>query len=107
VIVLTSFMGSPQSGHSGGTGASDDMRAEITLDSAESLILIKYSVHGVVGTDVGRTQRVYRPLLALNVRSLRRRNSDAIGAKRTCRERRQRVGLTKMTQLGHRQPILL
>jgi hypothetical protein len=27
---------------------------------------------------------------------------DAIGAKRTCRERRERVDLTKMTHSGHR-----
>jgi hypothetical protein len=35
------------------------------------------------------------------VDSLRCEGSDAIGAKRTCRERRERVDLTKMTQGGH------
>ena len=33
---------------------------------------------------------------------LRCEGSDAIGAKRTCRERRERVDLTKMTQCGPR-----
>jgi hypothetical protein len=51
-------MGSPQSGHRGGTGASDDMRAQIALDSAGSLILIKYSVRGVAGTNVGAPARL-------------------------------------------------
>src|SRR6516225_4645798 len=37
-------------------------------------------------------------LLAHRVESLRCEGSDAIGAKRTCRERRERVDLTKMTQ---------
>jgi hypothetical protein len=32
---------------------------------------------------------------------------DAIGAKRTCRERRERVDLTKMTHNGHWRPNLL
>src|SRR4029077_21188508 len=36
------------------------------------------------------------------VDSLRCEGSDAIGAKRTCRERRQRVDLTKMTHCGPR-----
>jgi hypothetical protein len=31
---------------------------------------------------------------------LRCEGSDAMGAKRTCRERRERVDLTKMTQSG-------
>jgi hypothetical protein len=35
--------------------------------------------------------------LAHRVDSLRRESSDAIGAKRTCRERRDRVDLAKMT----------
>src|SRR3984893_11096469 len=35
------------------------------------------------------------------VESLRCEGSDAIGAKRTCRERRKRVDLTKMTPSGH------
>src|ERR1700724_3055532 len=47
------------------------------------------------------------PLLAHRVDSLRCEGSDAIGAKRTCRERGERVDLTKMTHLRHRQPILL
>src|ERR1700757_4090932 len=38
----------------------------------------------------------YGRVLALHVDSLRRRISEAIGAKRTCRERRERVDLTKM-----------
>jgi len=45
-----------------------------------------------------------RPLLAAvhdRVDSLRCEGSDAIGVKRTCRERRLRVDLTKMTRLGH------
>jgi hypothetical protein len=33
--------------------------------------------------------------------SLRCEGSDAIGAKRTCRERRERVDLTKMTPTRH------
>ena len=37
-----------------------------------------------------------RPLVAHRVESLRCEDSDAIGAKRTCRERRERVDLTKM-----------
>src|SRR5580693_5963216 len=36
------------------------------------------------------------------VESLRCEGSDAIGAKRTCRERRERVGLMKTTQTGSR-----
>src|SRR4029077_4442314 len=36
------------------------------------------------------------------VESLRCESSDAIGAKRTCRERRERVDLTKMTRSGPR-----
>ena len=39
-------------------------------------------------------------LLAHRVESLWCEGSDAIGAKRTCRERRERVDLTKMTQSG-------
>ena len=46
-------------------------------------------------------------LVAHRVDSLRCEGSDAIGAKRTCRERRERVDLTKMTHLRHEQPILL
>ena len=38
------------------------------------------------------------------VESLRCEGSDAIGAKRTCRERRERVDLTKMTHNGHQHP---
>jgi hypothetical protein len=41
-------------------------------------------------------------LLALFVESLRCEGSDAIGAKRTCRERRERVDLTKMTRADMR-----
>jgi hypothetical protein len=47
--------------------------------------------------------------LAHRVESLRCKGSDAIGAKRTCRERRERVDLTKMTPSGHtpdRNPAL-
>jgi ABC-type uncharacterized transport system substrate-binding protein len=40
--------------------------------------------------------------MAHSVDSLRCEGSDAIGAKRTCRERRKRVDLTKMTHLGSR-----
>src|ERR1700730_3871526 len=42
------------------------------------------------------------PQLAHRVESLRCEGSDAIGAKRTCREPRKRVDLTKMTHCGHR-----
>jgi hypothetical protein len=45
--------------------------------------------------------------MAYRVDSLRCEGSDAIGAKRTCRERRERVDLTKMTQLRHGWPVLL
>jgi hypothetical protein len=38
--------------------------------------------------------------MAHRVESLRCEGSDAIGAKRTCRERRERIDLTKMTQSG-------
>src|SRR3984893_11209903 len=38
-------------------------------------------------------------LMAHRVESLRCEGSDAIGAKRTCRERRERVDLTKMTPM--------
>jgi hypothetical protein len=38
--------------------------------------------------------------MAQSAESLRCEGSDAIEAKRTCRERRKRVDLTKMTQLG-------
>jgi len=38
-----------------------------------------------------------RQLLAHRIESLRCEGSDAIGAKRTCRERRERVDLTKMS----------
>src|ERR1700730_18157776 len=37
------------------------------------------------------------PLMAQSVDTLRCEGSDAIGANRTCRERRERVDLTKMT----------
>jgi hypothetical protein len=37
------------------------------------------------------------PVMALRVDSLRCRISEAIGAKRTCRARRERVDLTKVT----------
>ena len=39
-------------------------------------------------------------LLAHSVEPLRCEGSDAIGAKRTCRGRRERVDLTKMIHLG-------
>jgi hypothetical protein len=42
------------------------------------------------------------PQFAHRVESLRCEGSDAIGAKRTCRERRERVDLTKTTLSGHR-----
>jgi hypothetical protein len=42
-----------------------------------------------------------RRLVAHRVDSLRCEGSDAIGAKRTCRERRERVDLTKMTPTRH------
>jgi hypothetical protein len=38
--------------------------------------------------------------MAHRVESLRCEGSEAIGAKRTCRERRKRVDLTKMTRSG-------
>jgi hypothetical protein len=38
--------------------------------------------------------------MAHRVESLRCEGSDAIGTKRTCRERRERVDLTKMTRTG-------
>jgi hypothetical protein len=41
------------------------------------------------------------PQFAHRVELLRCEGSDAIGAKRTCRERRERVDLTKMTHLGN------
>jgi hypothetical protein len=41
-------------------------------------------------------------LLAHRVDSLRCEGSDAMGAKRTCREHRERVDLTKMTHNGRR-----
>jgi hypothetical protein len=41
------------------------------------------------------------PRLYHLVDSLRCEGLDAIGAKRTCRERRKRVDLTKMTHLRH------
>jgi hypothetical protein len=44
----------------------------------------------------------YGPQMAHRVDSLRCEGSDAIGAKRKCRERRERVDLTKMTQSGHK-----
>ena len=43
--------------------------------------------------------RCMSPVGHTSVESLRCEGSDAIGAKRTCRERRKRVDLTKMTQL--------
>jgi hypothetical protein len=45
--------------------------------------------------------------LAHRVESLRCEGSDAIEAKRTCRERRERLDPTKMTHNGHWQPNLL
>src|ERR1700720_1757643 len=45
--------------------------------------------------------RCTNPLLAHRADSLRCEGSDVIGAKRTCRGRRERVNLTKMTQLRH------
>src|SRR6202011_4222749 len=41
------------------------------------------------------------PRLYHRADSLRCEGADAIGAKRTCRERRERVDLTKMTPSGH------
>jgi hypothetical protein len=41
-------------------------------------------------------------VMAHRVDSLRCEGSDAIGAKRTCQERRKRVDLTKMTHQRHR-----
>jgi hypothetical protein len=61
----------------------------------------------VVGHLPGAARRLGLPgpvqclLLAHRVDSLRCEGSDAIGAKRTCRERRERVDLTKMTHLGN------
>ena len=49
----------------------------------------------------GRVNTGQWPLLALRVDSLRRRTSDAIGAKRTYRERRERVIPTRMTRFGY------
>ncbi len=43
-------------------------------------------------------------VLAHRVDSLRCEGSDAIGAKRTCRERQERVDLTKMTLSGQSAP---
>jgi hypothetical protein len=48
-----------------------------------------------------------RRLLAHRVDSLKCEGSDAIGAKRTCRERRERVDLTKMTHKRHARLGLL
>jgi hypothetical protein len=45
--------------------------------------------------------------VAHRVDSLRCEGSDAIGAKRTCRERRERVDLTKMTRSGPRCDCLI
>jgi hypothetical protein len=45
--------------------------------------------------------RRIRSLMAHRVESLRCEGSDAIGAKRTCRERRERLDPTKMTHLRH------
>ena len=42
--------------------------------------------------------RCMSPVMAHRVESLRCEGSDAIGAKRTCRERRERVDLTKMVE---------
>jgi hypothetical protein len=42
-------------------------------------------------------------VIAHRVDSLRCEGSDAIGAKRTCRERRERVDLTKMTLNRHKR----
>jgi hypothetical protein len=47
------------------------------------------------------------PEVAHRVDSLRCEGSDAIGAKRTCREHRERVDLTKMTHLRHWSPNFL
>jgi Protein of unknown function (DUF1236) len=47
------------------------------------------------------------PVMAHRVESLRCEGSDAIGAKRACRERRKRVDLTKMTQSRHAQDPLV
>ena len=44
----------------------------------------------------------YGPQMAHRVDSLRCEGSDAIATKRTCRVRRERVDLTKMTQSGHK-----
>jgi hypothetical protein len=50
-----------------------------------------------------KVSRVKASLLRLSALALvGREGSDAIGAKRTCRERRERVDLTKMTRRRHR-----
>src|ERR1700730_1991842 len=60
----------------------------------------RIAVRGSVACFAVRRQTRGIPLLAHRVESLRCERSDAIGAKRTCRERRKRVDLTKMTHLG-------
>ena len=53
------------------------------------------------GHRVSLTSAVYCCICSRPVLSLRCEGSDAIGAKRTCRERRKRVDLTKMTRKRH------
>jgi hypothetical protein len=67
-----------------------------TREAAEAAAVRTFNL-----TDEQRSRLVV-PAVAHRVDLLRCEGSDAIGAKRTCRERRERVDLTKMTQLGHK-----
>jgi hypothetical protein len=85
-----------------------DDSPEIALDCGYPASSLKERVYALSGPD-GAPERcgilIYTAAPHLDsthrVDSLRCEGSDAIGAKRTCQERRERVDLTKMTHLRH------
>jgi hypothetical protein len=68
--------------------------------SPSRLFLLARADGVIESIDPRRLLRCRSLLVAHRVDSLRCEGSDAIGAKRTCRERRERVDLTKMTRCG-------
>ena len=101
-------------------GTNQGERASGGLTPYAPLQLLKQARGQIEATSFDHSRKrllqCMRPLLAHRVDSLRCEGLDAIGAKRTCRERRERVDLTKMTLSGpegarnaaaHRAPDLI
>jgi hypothetical protein len=73
------------------TAAAQEPGARQTIWGLRPMWLCRGSARGLSWDTICR-------VVAHRVDSLRCEGSDAIGAKRTCRERRERVDLTKMTR---------